>query len=290
MTSRGWPNPTVEAFEQAAPHYDRTGVSFFGPLGTELVRCAGIRPGERVLDVGSGRGAVLFPAAQATGPTGHVTAIDLAPAMVSLTAQDVTRAGLTHVDVRIGDAQQPDLPPGGFDVVLAGMVVFLLPEPERALRAYARLLRPPGRLAVSTFAAPDPAHVAAVEALATHLPADQPWPVPKADPFADERTIRATMTEAGLAVTAISEHRVESRFRDVDHWMEWMWSHGGRALLRHVPADRLEAATADAARALKPARVDDGGLSLTTAVRVTVAALRADGSAQPAAGPDGGGR
>ncbi len=127
MSSGGRSNGTVEVFEQAATSYDRTGVSFFGPFGAELVRRAGIRPGERVLDVGCGRGAVLFPAAQATGPTGQVTGIDLAPAMVALTAEEVTRAGLTHVDVRVGDAQQPDFPEGSFDAVLAGLVVFLLP-------------------------------------------------------------------------------------------------------------------------------------------------------------------
>ncbi|MFI6785115.1 class I SAM-dependent methyltransferase [Micromonospora sp. NPDC050276] len=279
MTEGARSNAAVEVFEQAASTYDRTGVSFFGPFGAELVRRAGIRPGERVLDVGCGRGAVLFPAADATGPTGRVTGIDLAPAMVRLTAEDARRVGLTHVDVRVDDAQQPNFPPRSFDAILAGLVVFLLPEPQQALRTYARLLRPSGRLAVSTFAAQDPAFVAAMEALAAHLPEDQPRPTPAADPFADQRAITATMAEAGLVVTAIREHRVESRFRDVGHWMEWMSSHGGRALLRHIPPERHDAATADADRALESARVPDGGLSLTTAIRITVAVPRAGAAA-----------
>ncbi|MDG4811051.1 class I SAM-dependent methyltransferase [Micromonospora sp. WMMD1120] len=280
MSSGRRSNTTVEVFEQAASSYDRTGVSFFGPLGVDLVRCASVRPGDRVLDVGCGRGAVLFPAAEATGPTGRVTGIDLAPAMVALTTEDVTRAGLAHVDVRVGDAQQPDFPPGSFDRVLAGLVVFLLPDPGQAIRAYGRLLRPSGRLAISTFAAQDPAFVAAMDALAAHLPADGPRPAPSADPFADDKAITATMTAARLAVTAITQHHVESRFRDVDHWMTWLWSHGARALLRHIPADRLDAATTDAARALEPARVPGGGLALTTAIRVTVA-VRTPGAADP---------
>lgn len=273
-TSSGSTDSIVDVFEQAASSYDRTGVSYFEPFGTALVHRAGIRPGDHVLDVGCGRGAVLFPAAEATGPTGHVTAIDLAPTMVTLTADDAARAGLTQVEVRIGDAQQPSFPPCSFDVVLAGMVVFLLPAPEQALRAYARLLRPTGRLAVSTPGALDPAFVAAMDALAAHLPAEQPRPAPVVGPFDEERKITATMTAAGLDVAAISEHRVESRFHDVDHWMRWMWSHGARALLRHLPADRLDAATADAARALEPARTSDGGLSLTTAGRLTLAVPR----------------
>ncbi|MFY1576845.1 class I SAM-dependent methyltransferase [Verrucosispora sp. WMMD703] len=271
MTGSARPSGAAEVFEQAAPSYDRTGVSFFGPFGAELVRRAAIRPGERVLDVGCGRGAVLFPAAHATGPTGHVTGIDLAPAMVALTAEDVTRAGLTHVDVRVDDAQQPDFPPRSFDAVLAGLVVFLLPQPHQALRAYARLLRSSGRLVISTFGAQDPAFVAATDALAAHLPTDQARPARPAGPFADEQAITATMDGAGLAVTSIVAHRIESRFDDVDHWVRWMWSHGGRALLQHLPADRLPAATADAAQALDAARDAGGGLSLTTEIRITVA-------------------
>ncbi|GIJ23739.1 class I SAM-dependent methyltransferase [Micromonospora lutea] len=271
MTSSSQPSGAAEVFEEAAPSYDRTGVSFFGPFGAELVRQADLRPGERVLDVGCGRGAVLFPAAHAVGPTGHVTGIDLAPAMIALTAEDVARAGLDHVDVRVDDAQQPDFPPRSFDAVLAGLVVFLLPEPQQALRAYARLVRPSGRVVISTFGVQDPAFVAATDALAAHLPTEEPRPTRPAGPFADEQAITATMTGAGLAVTSIVEHRVESRFDDADHWMRWMWSHGARALLRHLPTDRLPAATADAAAALEAARVPGGGLRLTTEIRITVA-------------------
>lgn len=283
MTSSARTDSIVDVFEQAASSYDRTEVSYFKPFGTALVSCAGIRPGDHVLDVGCGRGAVLLPAAEATGPTGHVTGIDLAPTMVTLTADDVARAGLTQVEVRLGDAQQPSFAPHSFDVVLAGMVVFLLSAPEQALRAYARLLRPTGRLAVSTPGAYDPAFVAATDALAAHLPAELPRPAPTVGPFNDEQTITATMTAAGLDIAAISEHRVESRFHDVNHWMRWMWSHGGRELLQHLPADRLDAATADAARALESARTPEGDLSLTTAGRITVAVPRLRGPASVAA-------
>ncbi|MFV2103000.1 class I SAM-dependent methyltransferase [Micromonospora sp. LOL_024] len=271
MTNAAAQGSVAEVFEWAAPTYDRTGVSFFGPLGAELVRRAGIRPGDQVLDVGCGRGAVLFPAAEATGPTGHVTGIDLAPAMVTLTAGDAARAGLSQVAVLVDDAQRPDFPPRSLDAVLAGLVVFLLPDPQQALRSYARLLRPSGRLAVSTFAAQDPAFVAAMAALAAHLPADQPRPTSPDHLFADETRTGATMAAAGLTVTEVGEHRIESRFRDVDHWMEWLWSHAGRALLGRVPATRLDAATADAARALDDARTPNGDLCLRTTVRITVA-------------------
>ncbi|MGN9779665.1 hypothetical protein ACTMS0_28505 [Micromonospora sp. H33] len=107
-----------------------------------------------------------------------------------------------------------------------------------------------------------------MHALAAHLPAHRPRPASAVHPFADG-AIAATVTAAGLTVTAITERRV----RDVDHWMEWMWSPGGRALSGHIPADRLDAVTTGAARVLESAHEVGGGLALTTAMRVTVAAL-----------------
>ncbi|MBW6439200.1 hypothetical protein KZ829_36295 [Actinoplanes hulinensis] len=62
----------IEIFNEAADDYDSVGVDFFSPFGAALAEAAAIAPGERVLDVGCGRGTVLFPAAAATGPPGRV--------------------------------------------------------------------------------------------------------------------------------------------------------------------------------------------------------------------------
>ena len=261
-------NGLIAAFDAAAPTYDHVGVDFFGPFAEALVRHAGIRPGERVLDVGCGRGAVLFPAAEATGPTGQVIGVDLAPAMVDLCRRHIEAAGLRHVSVEVGDAGEPPFAPGGFDVVTAGLVLFFLPDPRGALRTYRRLLRPGGRLAFSSFARNDPHLVAAMRALAAHLPpGGRPTPAP--DPlFAGEDTIREALMTIGYADPAFTEVTVKSRFRDAAHWLEWAWSHGARMLLQQIAPDRLAAAGADAAAALAGARGGDGTLSLTTTVRL----------------------
>jgi len=266
------PSDLIRAFDEAAPTYDAVDVDFFTPMGAELVRRARIRAGEHVLDVGCGRGAVLVPAAAAAGPDGRVTGIDLAPAMVELTARAL--AELPTVTVSVGDAQQPDLPPGSFDVVTAGQVLFFLPDPPAALRAYRALLKPGGRLAFSSFAAHDPRYTRAIKALSRYASGlGDPQP-PGIATFKDEKTIRAALAGAGYGPVAITEDAVVSRFRDVDHWMRWVASHAGRRLLNHIPADALPEATAAAAAELETARADDG-LHLTTTVRYTVAGLPA---------------
>src|SRR3954453_10543312 len=94
-------------FDRASETYEQTGVDYFGPLGRLLVGAARLSSGERVLDVGSGRGAVLLPAAEAVGPGGFVDGVDLAPGMVERLSADLYRFGVTNAAVTLGAAQAP---------------------------------------------------------------------------------------------------------------------------------------------------------------------------------------
>jgi ubiquinone/menaquinone biosynthesis C-methylase UbiE len=82
-------------FDRAAETYDSVGVPWFTPIAEHLVRELAPVPGEQILDLGSGRGAAVFPLAEAVGPTGHVTGIDLAEGMVRALRSDVAARGLT---------------------------------------------------------------------------------------------------------------------------------------------------------------------------------------------------
>src|SRR3954471_2095170 len=155
------PSAIVRIFDEASESYDNVGVDFIRPIAAELVRAVDPRPGERVLDAGCGTGAVLVPVAEAVGPSGHVTGIDLAPGMVARSRAAATGLGQVHVE--LGDAQQPAYPDGSFDVVTSGLVLFFLPDPPAALVAYRRLLRRSGRLAFSCFAQHDPRYPQAMK-------------------------------------------------------------------------------------------------------------------------------
>nr|WP_236145713.1 class I SAM-dependent methyltransferase [Verrucosispora sp. SN26_14.1] len=265
---------TAAVFDRSAATYDRVGVEFFGPMGRELVRRAGVRPGQQVLDVGCGRGAVLMPAAQAVGPDGDVVGIDLAPTMVDLTRADVATAGLPNVRVEVADAEDPPLPEATFDTVLAGLVVFMLPAPLPALRAYHRLLRPGGRLGVTTFAAYDPRFSEALGTLARHVPPErrQPPATGREDDFATRESTGDLLRRAGYHQVTVEDVPFESRFRDSDHFVAWVWSHGSRAILESIPPERLPAALADVADVLSPG---GGSVRLTTTIRFALG-TRAD--------------
>ncbi len=88
--------------------------------------------------------------------------------MVAATSTDAARAGM-RVDIRIGDARAPDLDAGTFDLVASSLVLFFLPDPLAALRAWRSLLVPGSRVGVSTFGEYTPAWRAIDEVFAPYL-------------------------------------------------------------------------------------------------------------------------
>lgn len=96
----------------------------------------------QVADLGCGTGTLsVLLAEQGYGVTG----VDLSPAMIARSRAKASAAGL-RVSLSVGDAADPDLPTGTFDVVLSRHVLWALPDPEAGLRRWVELLAPGGRL------------------------------------------------------------------------------------------------------------------------------------------------
>ena len=98
-------------FGRTADRYDSV-IPFFTSFGALLVEAAALEPGQRVLDMGCGRGATLLPASVAVGPMGRVVGIDLAEEMVALLGADLEAAGVENATVRVGNAQALDMEHG----------------------------------------------------------------------------------------------------------------------------------------------------------------------------------
>jgi ubiquinone/menaquinone biosynthesis C-methylase UbiE len=259
----------VGVFNRAAETYESIGVEFFSLFGRWLVEAAAPAPGERVLDVGCGRGAATIPAALTVGAAGHVTAFDLAPRMVELLQADIAARGLNNVDVRIGDAQAPGGEPASFDCVLASLVIFLLPDPDAALRAWFQLLRPGGRIAIATFGADDE-RWSWMRDLRRFVPEERRRSRDLADPrWRDAQHVRDMLSGAGFSDVVSREREQIVRFRDVDHWVTWTHSQGQRFLWEQIPASRHDEMTRIAAEYMQSYRDPDGTIPLRSILRIT---------------------
>jgi SAM-dependent methyltransferase len=107
-----------------------------------------LKPGERVVDVGSGAGIDSLIAAKMVGPTGQVVGVDMTPAMLNKARRAAAKAELTNVEFREGYAEALPVPDGWADVVISNGVLNLMPDKAAALSEMARVLKPTGRLQI----------------------------------------------------------------------------------------------------------------------------------------------
>ena len=223
-------------FGRAAEAYDSI-VPFFARFGAELVELVDLRPGERVLDVGCGRGATLLPAAEKVGREGLVVGVDLAHNMVTQLRADIRRFGVSNAVVRRMDAEALEGTEESFDVVISGFTLHLVGDPQRMAAELLRALRPHGRCAIS---AP--------------LMEGREWDFlggliglfapkacqPVALPFRADFDLPSLLAAVGFSIVRSVDVEMLFMLRDEDQWWDWAWSHGLRAFLEVLAGDTLE--------------------------------------------------
>jgi arsenite methyltransferase len=123
-------------------------VESFAGVG-QMLDLAGLQPGDRVLDLGSGAGTDAFIAGVLVGPEGSVVGVDMTDAQLAKARALRDRAALHHVSFVEGYVEEPPVEPGSIDAVISNGVINLVPDKELAFRAAAAALRPGGRLAVA---------------------------------------------------------------------------------------------------------------------------------------------
>lgn len=249
---------TATVFDQVSSTYDDI-VPFFSFFGERLVAAAGVAEGHEVLDVASGLGACLLPAAAIVGNNGRVVGIDISREMVDNLNRAVEAFGFRNANAELMDAEALQFADDSFDVVTCAFAVFFFPNRVRAFSEFARVLRPGGTLALSTFGDETLAYPWFGDVVAPFLPEG---PSPDAARFSHRRVVPeeldTQLQQAGFGRPSSEIVDGPFRFDSVDaHW-EWLMSHAYRLTIERVDSSQRANLKSAVAERMEQHREGDG--------------------------------
>ncbi len=237
-----------EIFDGAAARYDRAGPNIFQQFGARLVELMAMEPvlspsaslrvnsvegpGARVLDVATGTGAALIPAAQRVGAKGNVIGIDLSSAMVDEATRAARTMGLSNFEIRQMDAEQLEFANNSFDAVTCAFALFFFPAMDVALREMRRVLKPGGRIGLTMWGkAPfDPAwKIFAEQVRAYGVEVRMPQKVA----YAPEE-VQALLSRAGFVEVETRSEAHEFVYATEEDWWQFQLTTGSRAAIERM--------------------------------------------------------
>jgi SAM-dependent methyltransferase len=248
-------NPLVRAtFEAAAGHFDDPAPRFLWDHGgRRTVELVGVRPGSRVLDLCCGTGASALPAAVLAGPSGRVTAVDIATGALSRGRAKAARLGLRNVDFRVGDLEDPPGGPAAFDVLICAFGLYFARQPDVTLTKLWAAVAPGGALAVTTLGprALEPAHALLLDAVAEQRPdRDLRGRMLSWERFNTPASLGEVFVAAGLPRHTITVETLRQPVTDDDVWAVVLGS-GYRVLLAGMGASEVGRVRAGLGRRLR---------------------------------------
>jgi|SRR5580658_6271480 ubiquinone/menaquinone biosynthesis C-methylase UbiE len=227
-------------YNAASDHFDDPALSFWDRFGQRTVERLGLSPGEIVLDVCCGSGASALPAAARVAPDGRVIGVDLSDRLIDLCRAKAAMRGLRNVEVRWGDMEHLDFPDESFDAVVCVFGLFFADDMSSAASGLWRLVRPGGRLAITTWGPRmfEPGSGAFWEAVRAVRPdlhrTYAPW-----DRIVEPESLGQVLRDAGVPLSTVEAEAARHPLRSPEDWWSIVLGSGFRATV-----DQLGPATA----------------------------------------------
>ncbi len=262
-------------YNAAADAYDDAANTFWDRFGSATIERLGLRRGDRVLDVCCGSGASALPAAEAVGPEGTVIGVDLAEKLLALARGKAADRGVRNVEFRIGDLLDLGLPAASFDAVVCVFGIFFVPDMAAAGRALWHVVRPGGRLAITTWGPRffEPVTTEFWKAVRAERPelyrGFNPW-----DRICDPDALRALLREGGVEQAEIVAVAGTHPIPSAEAWWSAVLGSGYRGTI-----DRLEPPARDRVRAANAEYIQRTGVREVEANVVYAIARKPAGAA-----------
>jgi len=242
VTANNTQQATVaQLFDQLADSYDCAALRFFPFTADQLARRLAPQPGEKILDVATGTGAVAVAVAQRL-QGGRVIGVDFSERMLDRAYANVRRMALHNIDLHPMDATALEFRADYFDALTCSFGLFFLSDMSAALREWRRVLRPGGRILLTSFAASafQPLVQLYCDQLAAQCGsqlavADLPW-----QRLADTDVFRELLADAGFETIEFAEQQLGFHMQATPEWWDVLWNTGFRGPLLGLEAGQLE--------------------------------------------------
>jgi ubiquinone/menaquinone biosynthesis C-methylase UbiE len=230
---------TASFYSRVAPGYAEEGPPYFAHAGRRLVELTQVRPGDVVLDLGTGRGAVLLPAARHVGPTGRAIGIDIATGMLAHTRRTLEMEQLRHASVRLMDVSALEFEPAQFTHVLSSFSVFFFADLPSVLRKLRQLLRPNGVVGFAFSRSTDHRwrwyeQLLRDSGMLAGLPGPTGYPQ-----IREPGILRALLEQASFTEVLEREEPTDIWYASPEAWWASLWTHGSRRPLERMAPELL---------------------------------------------------
>lgn len=234
------------AFNSAADYFDAPALSFWNRFGQRTIDLIELQSGERVLDVCCGSGASAIPAAVQVGATGSVLGVDIAEALLELARKKSQQQGLKNIEFRCCDFSNLGLPSERFDAIVCVFGIFFLPDMEAAVAELWRMLRPGGKLAITSWGAQvfEPANRTFWSTIESERPdlykQFTPW-----DRIGDPAALRALLASSGATQVEVFAETDSHNLTTPEDWWTMVMGGGLRGTI-----DQLDSAAKEHVRSV----------------------------------------
>ncbi len=232
------PEPQVAAlFNRVAEGYDREALRFFPFVADRLIARLKPAPGDKLLDVAAGTGAVALAAAPAVGAAGRVTAIDLSEAMLARLQAKLAKFGIGNIDLHVMDASALEFRRDYFHHVVCSFGLLFLPDLPAAVRQWVCVTRPGGTVAFTAFG---PNAFSPMLGLLRARLADAGVALAP-ERLAGASEYRALLQDAGLVDVEVRTEQHGYHLRSELEWWEVVWYSALRGACEQLSPPALEA-------------------------------------------------
>lgn len=250
-------NIIKDTFDAICEGYDDEALAFFPRSAAALARRLKLAGDERVLDVATGTGHLALSISNSL-PDGHVTAIDFSHGMLRCASRKAERNDLHNIEFLEMDMQSMDLESGSFDIAVCSFGIFFVEDMLAQLKKITALLKPGGRLAISTF---EENHFFSplVELMFDRLDTygvEKPPPTWKRVGSADG--CRQLLKASGLTNIHIDYENVGYYLAAADEWWRVIWNGGFRRLVEQLSPEQRERFKAEHQEEVDGLRTADG--------------------------------